>query len=117
MKKAIKLNQTQRGYLFLRVFRRFHVAWNVFGNCFSGICFEPSFDAPSWTDKKGVVRHCTRFRIVLRWNQVETDIHWRGWFRFDWNSGHLARKFGVWQEAPHGDVYTWKFLGTQHVDL
>jgi hypothetical protein len=38
----------------------------------------------------------------------ETVIYWRGWFRFDWNSEHLAFRFGRVSEQDFGNVYQWR---------
>jgi len=86
-------------------------AVNVFGNCFSpalcltlhkggGKCWKPG----CWS-AKGI--------LTLRFKGLETTIYWRGAHRFDWNSAHLARRFGVREDAPFGDVYRWR----GHIDL
>ena len=39
-------------------------------------------------------------------------IYWRGWFRLDWNSEHVAKRFGVYHDnSEHGrapDYYSYK---------
>lgn len=84
-------------------------ALNVFGNCFNpAVCVTTSLDARA---------RAARAVLTLRWNWLETRVYWRGGLRFDWNSEHLAMRFGTFSETDFGGVWTWHFLGRQHVAL
>ena len=46
--------------------------------------------------------------LTLRFKGCSTRIYWRGWWRLDWDSEHIARKFGNLHEADHGDCWFYK---------
>jgi hypothetical protein len=74
------------------------LAINPWGNCFSGLVVKTA-------KGKGNV---ARVSVTLRTGCVETTAYWRGGFRFDWNSGHLARRFGTEVETDFGGFRQWR---------
>lgn len=95
-----------------------HLAINVFGNCFKpAICFNFHGKLQPFT-MKGRVCYPSRLTITLRDSRfVETVIHWRGGLRFDWNSAHIARKFGKLQELDFGDAFFYEGILGSHCDV
>jgi len=96
-----------------------HFAWNVFGNCFSPALVLDTNKSQPWTDKDGVTRYPAKVTLTLRTRfSLETKFYWRGGLRFDFNSGHLARRFGRFIDTDFGGVYQLesRVLGN-HIDL
>jgi len=97
--------------IFIRLFQ-FTLAFNPFGNCFSpAICihwwgFRERYQSRVF---EGLWCYPAVLQIKFRSSSGrETSVYWRGWFRFDWNSGHLARRFGKRIEAEFGDYFQWR---------
>lgn len=90
----------------------FVIAINPWGNCFSpALCFNwyGFRKAYQSTVFEGQLCYPAALKITLRTRCAsETSLYWRGWFRFDWNSGHLARWFGKKHEAEWGDYFVWR---------
>jgi len=55
--------------------------------------------------------------ITLRFKGAETRIYWRGWWRLDYNSEHIARRWGTSQDAPHGTIHTYRGWMGSHQDV
>lgn len=83
---------------------------NTWGNCFR----------PAVTLHLHLANKAHHHQLTGRWlypakailtfrNLTETRIYWRGWFRFDWQSQYIARRWGVAVEAPHGTC--WHYTG------
>ena len=85
---------------------------NVWGNCFSpAVCLETPMLKSH--ESRGKMRHGARWILILRWDGAETKIYWRGALRVDWDSAHIARRFGKAVEAPHGTCWHYEgWLGT-----
>lgn len=79
------------------------LAVNPWGNCFSGLVVNV---------RKGAGR-VARVAVTLRAGGAETSVYWRGGLRFDWNSGHLARRFGKEIDTDFGGFRQWR----GHTDL
>ena len=107
MNKFFSFSSSRNGS-FLRVFGAWF-ALNPWGNCFSpAVCLNTPM-LPS-REFRGEIRHGARWILTVRTaNQTETRIYWRGGLRFDWNSAHIARRFGTSVEAPHG--LCWQYRG------
>lgn len=87
------------------------------GNCFSpAIVLERFHTRAEETGRRGSFHYSERLgcvlfsrparaRLTIRVGYRETVIYWRGGSVFDWNSEHLATRFGERHEAPHGDVW------------
>lgn len=108
----------RREQWFSEKFFGLHVAvgrW--FGNCFSpAIVFEWHGERKSYEDRHGVTRYPAWMTITLRFRHKETRIYWRGVDRWDWNSEHIARKWGKCSEQDFGDYYCYKgWLGTHQM--
>jgi len=133
-------------YLFQRVFGIWFVISKQIGNCFSpaivlnwsGRTKAHSSHAPineqrlaSFTPS---CQHLMRIRhqekmarpevisraawgsMTFRFSNKETVIYWRGWFRFDWNSEHIAARYGKKFAAYHGTVFNYKgWLGSHQL--
>ena len=108
--------QSGKSGVLVRVFGLWF-ALNPWGNCFSpAVCLNTPM-LKSWTCNKGIRRHGARWILTLRWGGVETLVYWRGALRFDWNSAHLARRFGVAVEAPHGTCWRYSGVFGTHLDV
>ena len=85
-----------------------YFGFNVWGNCFSpAFCVTTNFGKSKFKTAKVI--------LTLRWSGAETTIYWRGGLLTDWNSAHIARRFGVAVEAPHGTCWRYKgWLGNHH---
>ena len=61
-----------------------------------------TFRYPAWA----------KFTIRTR-SRAETVIYWRGWFRFDWNSEHIAQRFGKCEDHSNygGPVEFYSYRG------
>jgi hypothetical protein len=81
---------------FIRIFG-FTLAVNPFGNCFSPAII---------INTRGLVGIAS-FTLRTR-HSLETTVYVRSLFKWDWNSGHLARWFGTYTECPWGDYYNWR---------
>lgn len=105
--KNITYSSTKFGK-FLNLFG-FTIAINSFGNCFwPALVIDWRGVQKSWVSSKGVRLYPAFLIITFRSGpSMETAFYWRGWFRFDWNSGHLARHFGKRLECSFGDIYVW----------
>ena len=95
---------------------------NVFGNCFNPAVVLDFNDSPNAGKKmigkiSGEKTHIWKASLIIRSSWRETKIYWRGGLVFDWNSEHLAVRFGKHYEADHGRVSIFKsrILG-RHVD-
>ena len=63
-----------------------------------------TFSYPVWASLRFTTNYVTA-----------TTFSWQGWFRFSWNSEHLAERFGEAYEAPHGTAYQYNgWLGEHH---
>lgn len=131
-------------WIYQRVFGLWFAAGTFMGNCFSpaivlvwhGMSKKRSSHAPPNLEGKSE-RHRQLLQrgyerrlaephrwnraawatLTLRWKHAETRIYWRGWLFFDWNSEHIARRFGVFSDhSEHGGpcmVYTYRgWLGS-----
>lgn len=92
---------------------------NPFGNCFApALCLN--------VHEGGGKRHVYQYKgksttgytakaiVTMRsGSMAETRIYWRGGFRFDWNSAHLARWFGTFHDTDFGGYWQWR----KHLDL
>lgn len=111
---------SNRNGTFLRVFGLWF-AYNPFGNCFSpAVCINKSKGLPwvgkPWVSKiDGVKHYPSRMTLTLRWGGAETMCYWRGGLRFDWNSEHVARRFGKEIDADHGTRYQYNGILGYHV--
>jgi len=107
---------SSRNGTFVKVFG-IHFALNPWGNCFSpAVCLNTPMLASR--EFRGKMVHGARWILTFRTAaSTETRIYWRGGFRFDWNSAHIARRFGKAIEAEHG--YCWQYQGWMgaHVDV
>jgi hypothetical protein len=85
-----------------------YFGFNVWGNCFSpAICVNTNFRKSKFKTAKVI--------LTLRWSGAETIIYWRGGLLTDWNSEHIARKFGKEIDAPHGICFRYHgWLGNHH---
>lgn len=45
----------------------------------------------------------------------ETRIYWRGWWRFDCNSQHIARRWGKFRDTDFGGYWTYSGILGTHV--
>jgi len=90
---------------------------NVWGNCFSPAIVLDTPMLKSRVSKDGVLCHGARWILTLRWANAETKFYWRGGLRFSWDSAHIARRFGVAVEAPHGTCYEYKGWLGNHYDI
>jgi hypothetical protein len=106
MKKLFSYQSSRNGTLF-RVFGLWF-ALNPWGNCFSpAVCLNtPMLKSSVWN---GIWRHGARWILTVRFAGAETKFYWRGALRFDWDSAHIARRFGKPIEAPHGTC--WQYSG------
>jgi hypothetical protein len=96
------------------------LAHNPWGNCFAPaiILDTTGLKTKPWTCKKGVKRYPAKATLVIRTRgHAETAIYWRGWFRFDWNSAHVARRFGAFIDTDFGGVMQYKGILGSHIDL
>jgi len=87
------------------------------GNCFSPALVLERFNTRAEeTNRRGTYHYSERLgrilfyrparaKLTIRTGSLETTIYWRGGSVFDWNSDHLAVRFGERHEAPHGDIY------------
>ena len=96
-------------------------AWCPFGNCFApAVCLNWSkTGGKAWVSKDGTKCRTAKAILTLRSrNHVETKVYWRGDFRLDIQSGHLARHFGKYVENDWGGIFEWrsKWFG-YHCDL
>ena len=84
------------------------------GNCFSpAICLDVNKNFKPF-NYKGKVRYPALLTLTLRSSHsLETTIHWRGGFRFNWNSAHLARRFGQFVDTDFGGYNQWR----GHMDM
>lgn len=84
-------------------------ARNPFGNCFSPAVI---LDTRCWGAKPVAtstgLRRPARALFTFRHRCAETTIYWRGGLRFDWNSGHLARRFGQFVDNDFGGLHHWR---------
>jgi len=98
---------------FLKVFG-LTLALNPWGNCFSpAICLATNLKAKPF-NFKGKLSHPAKLTLTFRSSiSLETTIYWRGGLRFDWNSAHLARRFGTFVVTDFGGYSRWH----GHVDL
>lgn len=81
-------------------------AHNPWGNCFSpAVCL-----ATSLNRKAPAAKAVLTLRTA---GCIETTIYWRGGLQFDWNSGHLARRFGTFTDTDFGGITQWR----GHIDL
>jgi hypothetical protein len=91
-------------------------ALNPWGNCFSpALCMETPMLKPHMF--KGIMRHGARVILTLRFKGAETKIYWRGALRVDWQSGHIARRFGKFVDTDFGGVFQYKGILGSHIDL
>jgi hypothetical protein len=87
-----------------------YFAFNVWGNCFSpAVCINTRFSK--------LKSKAAKIILTLRFGGLETRIYWRGWFCVDWNSAHVARKFGKVIELDHGICWTYKGWLGNHQDI
>ena len=51
--------------------------------------------------------------LTIRFDSMETRIYWRGWFRFDWNSDHIAYRWGKHHSPECGQHFPeyWAYRG------
>lgn len=102
-----------KGGKFLKIFG-LTLALNPWGNCFSpAICLDNTNFKAKPFNWHGKVCHPSRLQLVFRSNFLDTTIHWRGGLRFDWNSAHLARRFGTFVDSDFGGYFQWR----GHMDL
>ena len=111
--KKFYISRSKRDGTLVRIFG-LYLGYNVWGNTFSpALCV--STDKPKTSVlKTGVVLHRARVTLTFRSSySLETKIYWRGGFRFDWHSTHVARRLGKAFEAPHGTCWHYEgWLGT-----
>jgi hypothetical protein len=89
-------------------------ALNVFGNCFSPVVVLDWKGKQKPIQIQGKTCYPARAILVLRTHtSLETTIYWRGGLRFDWNSAHLARRFGEFHDTDFGGYHQWG----HHMDL
>lgn len=131
-------------WIFERVFGVFFAVGTSFGNCFSpaivlnwyGRCKPvsshrgPTGERLAKVSEKHKEWILARFQeklvspelwsypawacLTLRWGHAETRVYYRGWFRFDWSSEHVARRWGQISEQDHGTCYQYKGWLGQH---
>ena len=102
-----------KGGKFLKIFG-LTLALNPWGNCFSpAICLATNWNRKLFTFE-GKTCHPSRLTLTIRTqHSQETTFYWRGGLRFDWNSGHLARRFGQFVDTDFGGYHQWR----GHADL
>ena len=51
--------------------------------------------------------------LIIRFRRAETAIYWRGWFRFSWQSEHIAVRFGTYHDSDpmNGVPMHWTYNG------
>ena len=98
---------------FLEVFG-LTLALNPWGNCFSpAVCLAINKNFKPF-NYQGKVCYPALLTLTLRSSHsLETTIYWRGGFRFDWNSAHLARRFGQFVDTDFGGYNQWR----GHMDI
>ena len=98
---------------FLEVFG-LTLALNPWGNCFSpAVCLAINKNFKPF-NYQGKICYPALLTLTLRSSHsLETTIYWRGGFRFDWNSAHLARRFGQFVDTDFGGYNQWR----GHMDM
>lgn len=82
-----------------------------FGNCFSPALVlewngrqKPFFMATTQT----IARPAWAVLTLRTKRFRETKVYWRGWWRFDFNSEHIAERWGKFTDTDFGGVWTYK---------
>lgn len=96
----------------------FYLATGMVGNCFRGIVLNWFGPRKSYVSKSNGERCYPAWAtLTIRPDLAETVIYWRGWHRFDWNSAHIARKYGECHDAPFGFYHQYSGWLGRHIDL
>lgn len=112
------IRNQSHGWIWEKVFGIQFAVGRWFGNCFSpAVVLE-------WKGmhKSGVLlgRQCHPAWAILTIRTrfgMETMIYWRGWFRFDWNSDHIAFRLGAFHDTDFGGFYQYRGWLGNHTSL
>ena len=112
--------------IFFKIFGLFIAVGRQFGNCFApalvlewyGVRRRVSSHSltrrPEALDQPEVFYHPAWAKFTIRTSShAETVIYWRGWFRFGWNSEHIAQRFGKCEDHSNygGPVEFYSYRG------
>ena len=106
-------------WLYRRWFGVWFACGTWFGNCFSpAVVLEWSGRSKPFVSRLNNKTCYAAWAILtLRFKGAETRFYWRGRFRFDWASEHVARKWGEISDQDHGTCYFYKGWLGNHCDV